>query len=72
MRLVDCADCYAHYLSNPHIVSACASVGISHNRSTAELLTIFYRKFHADGHREIRGGWDAAGDADDADDSVAS
>lgn len=45
-----CPDCLEHYVDRPHLVEACASVGIEHGKSTAEMLAGYFRDYHERGH----------------------
>jgi hypothetical protein len=48
----ECPACMAWLRENRFIVGACASVGISYNRSTGDMLRDFMNAFHARGHEE--------------------
>lgn len=58
MRIKDCPECVDFLYSAPHLVEACASVGISHNKSIKEMLVIFISGYHNRGHRELDHGLD--------------
>lgn len=53
--LRDCPKCMDHYLSNPFLVGACASVGIEHGVSTETMLARYLSVFHRNGHRDQTG-----------------
>lgn len=50
-RLSSCPACMEHYFSQPLLVEACASVGISRGMSTQAMLAHYLRVFHRNGHR---------------------
>lgn len=50
-----CPDCWAHAASHPHLIGACASVGIEHGKSTAEMVRDYLAAYHERGHRERHG-----------------
>jgi hypothetical protein len=52
MRIKDCPECLEYYYSQPHLVHACASVGISHNKTTEEMLVMVISGYHHSDHRE--------------------
>ena len=47
----NCGDCMAHWDANPHLTAACASVGIEHGKSTAQMLREYFAGFHQRGHQ---------------------
>lgn len=47
-----CPKCIEHYFDQPHLVGACASVGIEHGKSTAMMLGEYFAAFHANKHQE--------------------
>lgn len=59
MRIKDCPECMAYLDSQPHLIASCASVGISHNKSTSEMVVIFLSGYHNRGHRESDHGLDS-------------
>lgn len=46
-----CRECFEHYMQTPHLVGACASVGIEHGKSTSQMLTEYFERYHAREHR---------------------
>ena len=46
----DCDRC-EEYMLRPHFAGACASVGISHGKSTDEMVRVAVGAFHGRGHR---------------------
>lgn len=53
---LDCPDCHQHCLDDPFLVSAAASVGISHGTDTNTTLRRYLAAFHRRGHRDETGG----------------
>lgn len=51
MITFECEKCQMFFLNRPFIVEACASVGMSNGKSTAEMLKIFMSAYHRKGHR---------------------
>ena len=51
LRVAECMDCEQHAIREPHIVGACASVGIEHGKSTAEMMKIYLDGYHKRGHK---------------------
>lgn len=46
-----CRKCADHLAANPHIIGACASVGIEHAMTTPETVQAFMRGLHErEGH----------------------
>jgi hypothetical protein len=52
--LLDCPHCMQHYTDSPHLVAACASVGIQRGLSAAQMLVDYLAEYHRRGHPEIR------------------
>lgn len=49
--ILECLDCELHYRSTPHLLAACASIGIESGKSTERLLLAYLATFHQHGHR---------------------
>ena len=49
-----CPDCLSYAASQPHLIGACASVGIEHGRSTQEMVVSFLAGYHDRGHSEVK------------------
>lgn len=47
-----CPGCMQHYLDQPMLFGAAASVGIEHGKSTGQMLREYFAAFHARGHRD--------------------
>lgn len=47
----DCEKCAAHMADMPHLVEACASVGIEHGKSTGEMFKQYIGGYHFGGHQ---------------------
>lgn len=50
--ITGCPDCLQHYYATPLLAEACASVGIEHGKSSAEMLSQYLAAFHERGHKE--------------------
>lgn len=51
---LDCHACQLHYLHNREALNAaCATVGIEHGASEAQMLRVWLDGYHANGHPEI-------------------
>lgn len=50
----DCDDCQTYQAENPHLVGACASVGIEHRKSPGQMLFAYLAAYHRAGHSESR------------------
>lgn len=48
----DCPQCMDYAMDQPHLVGACASVGIEKGKSTQQMLAEYLAAYHARGHRE--------------------
>lgn len=48
----DCPLCSIYLAEQPHLIAACASVGIEHGKSTDEMLVNYMALYHQKGHRE--------------------
>lgn len=53
MRIKDCPECLEYLYGHPHLIEACASVGISRGRSTSDMLVAHISGYHRRGHREL-------------------
>lgn len=54
MKIKDCSECVTFFLDNyDNLMEACASVGISRNKGTNEMLIIYLSSYHSGGHREL-------------------
>ena len=51
-QLIDCPECVAWGASQPHLIGACASVGIEHGKSTQRMLFEITAAYHFRGHVE--------------------
>jgi hypothetical protein len=51
-QLADCPDCLDWLGRNPHIVGACASVGIEHGKSTSRVVFEYTAAYHFRQHRD--------------------
>lgn len=49
--LPDCPDCMDHLMTQPHLVGACASVGIEFGKTTQEMFRSYIAGHHFGGHR---------------------
>lgn len=45
-----CPECATYLDAHPHLVGACASVGIEHGKSTRQMLREYLATFHDRGH----------------------
>ncbi len=45
-----CPPCMEYYYDHPHLVGACASVGIEHGKSTSQMLHTVLGVYHRRGH----------------------
>lgn len=50
--IIDCTECRDHQIDQPHLVGACASVGIERGLSTHEMMFRYLAGFHRRGHKE--------------------
>ena len=60
-EVTGCRECDLHAAVSPHLVGACASVGIERGLSTGEMLRRYLAGFHTGGHRIGDGGGGRSG-----------
>lgn len=53
LKIAECADCEQHALAEPMLAGACASVGIEHGKSTAQMVRLYLAGYHERGHAKL-------------------
>lgn len=54
MKIADCPECVKHYMRQPFLMEAFASVGISQNKSTKQMAVEYFSGYHNRGHKELK------------------
>lgn len=54
IKIADCPECVKHYMRQPFLMEAFASVGISQGKSTKQMASEYFTAFHKRGHKELK------------------